>query len=118
MVRLIAGRVAEERVQIDGVVHVRRKAGDDVGGGIVRKHRLPGGVEDVDDVVDSLEHVAVADAQTLVGRLDRELITAARIALLEQVQAFEARVELSGSTWLSCRCSRKRRCSYSSRSYG
>ena len=42
----------------------------------------PRRVEDVEDVVHGLEHVAVADTQPLVGRLDRELVAAARVALL------------------------------------
>ncbi len=75
------------------MVHVRREAGHDVGGGVVREHGLPGGIEDVEDVIHGLEHVAVADAHALVGRLDRELVPAARVALLEEVQAFEAGVE-------------------------
>ena len=84
-------RVAVERVQVDGVVHVAREAADDVRGGVVGQHRVTRRVEDVEDVVDGLDDVAVADAQPLVGRLDRELVPAARVALLVEVQALEAR---------------------------
>ena len=104
VVRLIAGGVAVERVQVDGVVHVAREAGDDVRRGVVRQDRLPGGVEDVEDVVDGLDDVAVAGAEALVGRLDGELVAAARVALLVEVQPLEADVESAGSTWPSCRC--------------
>src|SRR5207248_4280177 len=45
-------------------------------------------------VVDRLEHIAVANAESLVGRLVRELVPATRIALLEQVQALETGYEL------------------------
>src|SRR5512132_1282061 len=87
-------RVAVERVQVDRVVHVPRKAAHDVGGGIVRKPRRSGrGAVDVEDVVDGLHDVAVADAQALVGRLDGELVPATRVALLVVVQPFEAEVE-------------------------
>ncbi len=87
------GRVAVERVQVDGVVHVARESADDIGRGVVRKLRLSRGVEDVQDVVDGLDHVAVADAQRLVRRLDRELVAAARIALLVVVETLEPGVE-------------------------
>jgi hypothetical protein len=56
------------------MVHVPRKTGHDVRARVVGEHRLPGLVVDVDHVVDGLEDVAVADAETLVGRLDRELV--------------------------------------------
>src|SRR5439155_7917485 len=55
--------------------------------------RLSGLVEDVHHIVDSLDNVAVADAHALVGRLDGELVSAARVALLVVVQPFEAALE-------------------------
>jgi len=75
------------------VVHVPREAADDVGGGVVGEHRPPGGVEDVEYIVHGFKHVAVADTERLVGRLNRELIPAVRIALLIKVQAFKPHVE-------------------------
>src|SRR5262249_20933372 len=88
------GRVAVERVQVDRVVNVPREAAHDVGGGVVRQQRRSGrGAVDVEDVVDDLDDIAVADAHALVGRLDGELVPAARIALLVVVQALEAGVE-------------------------
>jgi hypothetical protein len=42
------------------VVHVPREAAHDVRRGVVRQDRLPGRVEDVEDVVDRLDDVAVA----------------------------------------------------------
>src|SRR5205807_1029638 len=49
---------------------------------------------DVDHVVDGFDFIAVADTERLVGRLDGELVPAARVALLEQVQALEPGLEL------------------------
>ena len=86
-------RIAVERVEIDGVVHVPRKPGDDVGGGVVRKLRLAGRVEDVHHVVHGFDNVAVADTQTLVRRLEGELVATTRVALLVEVEPLEARVQ-------------------------
>src|SRR5207248_2534854 len=80
-------------VQVDRVVHVPWEAADDVRRGVVRKDRLSRAVEDVEDVVDGLELEAVAGAEALVGRLDRELVAASRIPLLVEVQALEARCD-------------------------
>ena len=76
------------------MVHVGREPGDDVRARVVGKHGLTGLVEDVDHVVDCLDNVAVPDAESLVGRLDGELVPAARVPLLEQVQALELALEL------------------------
>ena len=86
-------RVAVERVEVYGVVHVPREAADDVGAGVVRQDGLTGGVEHVEDVVHGLDDVAVANAHPLIGRLDRELVSAAGIALLVVVETLEAELE-------------------------
>src|SRR5207237_2324760 len=93
--------------EVDGVVHVPRKAGDDVRARVVREERSArsGGAEHVHDVVDRLHDVAVADAQALIGRFKRELVAATRIALLVMVQALKARAEL----WVRLRLFRGRR---------
>ena len=88
------GRVAVERVQVDRVVHVPREPGHNVRRRVVRQHGVAGGVVDVQDVIDGLDDVAVPCTHALVGRLDGELVPAARIALLVEVQALEAGVEL------------------------
>src|SRR5207247_7997729 len=44
--------------------------------------------------VHRLEHEAVPNTQRLVGRLDRELVLVVGIAMLEQVDALEAQIEL------------------------
>jgi hypothetical protein len=87
-------RIAVERVQVDSVIDVSRMPGDDVGGSVVRKDRVPRGVVDVENIVDGLEHKAVTGTQPLIGRFDGELVSATRIALLIMVQTFEAGVEL------------------------
>ncbi|TMH18459.1 MAG: hypothetical protein E6H68_02205 [Betaproteobacteria bacterium] len=51
---------------------------------------VAGGVPDVQHVVDRLEHEAVADAEPLIRRLDRELIAAIGEPLLEEVETGEA----------------------------
>jgi hypothetical protein len=77
------------------MVHVAREAAHDVRGRVIRKKRLPSGrAEDVEDVVDRFDDIAVADAHPLVGRLDRELVPAAGVALLVMVQARETEVQL------------------------
>ena len=76
------------------MVHVSRKAGYDVGGGVIRQLRDAGRVEDVEHVVHYLDHVAIAGAHALVGRLDRKLVSPAGVALLVMVQAGETKVEL------------------------
>src|SRR6266567_1347519 len=86
--------IAEERVQIHRVVYIPRKAGDDVGRGVVRKQRLSRRVVNIENVIHSLDHIAVAHTQPLIGRLERELVPTARIALLVVVQAFKACLKL------------------------
>ncbi len=75
------------------MVHVGRETRHDVRGRVVRQQRRAGLIEDVQDVVDGLHHVPIANAEPLVGRLDGELVPPARIALLVQVQALETRLE-------------------------
>ena len=75
------------------MIHVSREAADPVRGGVVRKDGLTGRVEDVDDAIDSLDNIAIANAHALVRGLDRELVSTARIALLVVVQALEAKIE-------------------------
>ena len=53
----------------------------------------PGAIGRRGQSLDGLELVAVADAERLVGRFDRELVSAARIALLVVIQALEADIE-------------------------
>ena len=86
--------IAIERVQVDRVIHISGKSAHDVGGGVVRKHRLPRGVVDVEDIVDRLEDEAVPGAQSLIGRLDRKLVPAPSVALLVEVQTLEADVHV------------------------
>jgi hypothetical protein len=58
-----------------------------------RKRRCPGRrVVDVEHVVDGLDHVTVAGAHALVGRLDGELVSAPCIALLVD-QSLEPELE-------------------------
>ena len=83
-------RVSVERVQIDGVVHITREAGDDVRGGVVREHGLARLVVDVQYIVDRLHDIPVTDAQRLVGWLQGELVPSPSVALLVEVQPFEA----------------------------
>ena len=68
-------RVAVERVEVDRDGHRRA----------VRRI-------DAQHVVHRLQHVAVADAQSLVGGLDAELVAVVRdVALLEEVEPLEVR---------------------------
>ena len=88
-------RIAVEGVQIDRVVHVPREPADDVRRGVVGKRGAAvRRVVDVQDVVDGLEHIAVAGAHALIRRLDGELVPSARIPLLVEVQPLEAHVEV------------------------
>ena len=71
------------------MVDVSREPGDDVGGGVVRQQRVSGAVVGVEDVVDGLDGFAVTHAERLVRRLDAELVAAAGIPLLVEVQSLE-----------------------------
>ena len=58
--------------------------------------RRPGAVVDVHHVVDRLQDEAVANAQTLIGRFDGELVPAIGQALLAMVEAVETGDDLQG----------------------
>src|SRR4029077_20904883 len=86
--------VPVERVEVNRMVDVPREAADDIGGGIVwKRRRSRRRAKDIQHVIDGLDDVAVAHAEPLIGRLNRELIATARIALLIEVQAFKPHVE-------------------------
>ena len=55
-----------------------------------KRHESLGGVEDVEYIIDRLEHIAIADAERLVRRFHRELVATPRITLLVEIQTFEA----------------------------
>jgi len=57
-------------------------------------HRVAGRVVHAQDVVDSLQHEAVADTQALVRRFQRELVTAIGGALVAVVQTVDAAHQL------------------------
>jgi hypothetical protein len=58
------------------------------------KTKVPEVFEDVDYVVRRLDHVPIPDAEPLVRRLERELVPAARVALLVVLQSGEMDAEL------------------------
>ena len=70
------GRIAVERVEVHDAGG--RRAIDEIG---------------AEDVVDGLDDEAVAHAQPLVRRLDRELVAAIGEALVEEVEALEAQIQ-------------------------
>src|SRR5215213_2736996 len=72
--------VAKERVEIDRVMNRR----------VGRQQRAAALVVDVEHIVDRLDDLPISNTQRLVGRLDGELITTAREALIAEVQSVEA----------------------------
>ena len=87
-------RILEERVEVDRMIHVARMSGHDIRARVVGEDRRAREVEDVEDIVHGFDDVTVADAHALIGRFDGELVSAARVALLVEVQPFEAGAQL------------------------
>src|SRR5690349_5376308 len=83
-----------ERVEVNRVVYIARKSANNVGCGIIRQNRLPGLVKDIEHVIDGFNDIAVANTESLVRRLDRELVATARVTLLIVIESFKTRVEL------------------------
>ena len=54
--------VAIKRVEIDRMVHVPRQAADNIRSGVVREDRVPRYIEDVEDIVDRFDDIAVTHA--------------------------------------------------------
>src|SRR5213075_1047826 len=96
-----------ELVQGHGSIHMRYRRSVRVR----RENGVPRRVVDVERDVDGLEHVAVAGTESLIGRLDRELVLIVGVAMLEQIDALEARVELRARLRLAAALRRRALCS-------
>src|SRR6266498_4516817 len=77
--------VTVERIQIDGMIYIRRKTSHNICGGVVWQNRLSRGIENVEHIVHRLNYISVSNAESLIGWFNRKLVSTTRIALLEQI---------------------------------